>query len=371
MKIQPAVTRPAVLILIIGVVFSVQFVGDRKATSETLAQDLSSSATKRTNASDTITGIVLDSSGHPVSGITVDAMPPGLSDDSFRFRQETKTDVGGKFSFEGLPDKAFVLSVQAFSFSNNSEIHVPGDYVVFHIEKGGVITGRVTDINGYPVVHVRVRLEKVKRSDGKPLGRFEQEYTFGLQRSTDDRGIYRIWDVPPGSYLVAAGGKNNDTSPMVTQYDEDAPTYYPSATLGSATPVAVNSGQEIPGIDIQYKGDSGHSITGFVKSTTQSSKNSDLETGVDIFSSSGRYVGNADVADDESNSFVLPNLTDGEYKVVGYRTTNEDLSAISAPITVKIKGNDVNGIVLNIVPLAVISAHVTLDANPQTDCKSS
>src|SRR5215471_8715034 len=92
-----------------------------------------------------ITGIVFDSSGRPASGVKVTLAPLDTSGGGNRFVQKTKTDPAGRFFFEGLPDRAFYVLTNEYSGSTFNEIHVPGDYVTIHVEKSGVITGRVTD----------------------------------------------------------------------------------------------------------------------------------------------------------------------------------------------------------------------------------
>ena len=70
--------------------------------------------------------------------------------------------------------------------------------------RGGAITGTVTNALGEPVVAVRVRATMVRDARGE-VPKF---MTFGLmEQSTDDRGIYRIYGLRPGTYIVSAGGQ--------------------------------------------------------------------------------------------------------------------------------------------------------------------
>src|SRR5205807_1489725 len=66
---------------------------------------------------------------------------------------------------------------------------------------GGVINGTVTDSDKQPVVAVRVRALMIRDANG--------ELTNGsvaTERLTDDRGIYRLYGLTSGSYVVSAGG---------------------------------------------------------------------------------------------------------------------------------------------------------------------
>ena len=65
--------------------------------------------------------------------------------------------------------------------------------------RGAVITGTLQD-NGRPVAQVSVAASQVRVVNGV---RTAVGYR-GLSVSTDDRGIYRIWGLAPGDYVVSA-----------------------------------------------------------------------------------------------------------------------------------------------------------------------
>jgi hypothetical protein len=69
--------------------------------------------------------------------------------------------------------------------------------------KGGVITGKVVTADNDPVVAVRVRALRIRDLNGRRPARLE----LSPDRLTDDRGIYRIFGLLPGTYLVYAGGR--------------------------------------------------------------------------------------------------------------------------------------------------------------------
>ena len=81
---------------------------------------------------------------------------------------------------------------------------------------------------------------------------------------TDDRGVYRMYGLLPGTYIVSAGGMTRFFGGYgTTAHDQDAPTYAPSATRDTAQEVVVRSGEEATA-DIQYRGEPGHAISGTV-----------------------------------------------------------------------------------------------------------
>ena len=70
----------------------------------------------------------------------------------------------------------------------------------FTLVRGGVITGRVTNSEGKPLINERVQFKLADElKNNNSLGLKQIRFT------TDDRGIYRIYGIPAGSYLVSAG----------------------------------------------------------------------------------------------------------------------------------------------------------------------
>ena len=69
----------------------------------------------------------------------------------------------------------------------------------FHLIRGGVISGRVLDADGEPLsgVQVQVLARQYMRGQVRMMPRGGS--------SSDDRGEYRIFDLPPGRYFVSSG----------------------------------------------------------------------------------------------------------------------------------------------------------------------
>ena len=134
----------------------------------------------------------------------------------------TTTDDNGAFSFTGLPAGRF--EIQAFksaylrSSYGASRPERPGTPVVVKageavtnlsmtIARGGVISGLVRDASGRPVPNINVRVLKLgynaltgERTLGAPSS--------GASTTTDDRGRYRAYGLPPGGYYVAVPGND-------------------------------------------------------------------------------------------------------------------------------------------------------------------
>ena len=153
----------------------------------------------------TITGRVVNESGQPLPNatVTVQAMS------SWERNENTLSDREGKFQFSDLEP----LSYRVFAwlstytsltgYSDTSTSYRVGDSVTVVLTKGGVITGTVTTQTGEPVVGVRVYARMIG-TEGSQIYRHFGRYPF--ERTTDDRGIYRIYGMATGTYVVWAGG---------------------------------------------------------------------------------------------------------------------------------------------------------------------
>jgi len=73
--------------------------------------------------------------------------------------------------------------------------------VVIRMWKFAAITGTVTDETGDPIVNVSVRALPRKIIAGRSM--FSFELISGFTATTDDRGVFRLSQLPPGDYIVA------------------------------------------------------------------------------------------------------------------------------------------------------------------------
>jgi hypothetical protein len=206
----------------------------------------------------------------------------------------------------------------------------------------------------------------VAAKDGNPLLATHDSYEFSRSRMTDDRGIYRFWDLQPGAYIVSAGPAAFGFRGGVTAYDDDSPTYYPSSTLGSATRIIVNSGQELTGVDISYRGYKGHAVSG-----TSTGNIPPTHLQVYLATQGGDYVDSLwPESGESSGSFAFARVSDGDYQIMATLTSGNDVVAISPPRSVTVKGADITGITLKPVPLGGLSGRIRLEYDPTLDCKN-
>jgi hypothetical protein len=153
---------------------------------------------------------------------------------------------------------------------------------------------------------------------------------------TDDRGIYRLYGLQPGTYLVTTGG-NPGFFGLPNAYEGDAPTYFPSSTRDTAAEVPVRGGEEATGIDIRYRGERGRTISGIVSGVMDQS----LRYGLSITlsqASNGAYESITYVQPGTKPSFSFNGIGDGEYELTAQQGLGEGDNAFSPPRRVTIEG---------------------------------
>ncbi len=133
--------------------------------------------------------------------------------------------------------------------------------VLFRLVRAGVITGKVVDDTGEPMIGVNVTVlhkpSEEELEDAGPRAK-KAEMTITSAGHTDDRGEYRIFGLKPGEYYLKAIETTNDPfmgqnsamgqERMVLQAlgSQFAPMYFPGALqLDQAQVVVLQAGEEM------------------------------------------------------------------------------------------------------------------------------
>ena len=312
-----------------------------------------------------IDGKVVNENGQPLAGASVNVR----AINTFSTGRATTSDIDGNFRMSGLEPGLYVISGNAPAYTTTpSDPTAPtyyriGDTVRVEMIRGGAITGTVTNALGEPVVAVRVRATMVRDARGE----VPKLATFGLMdQSTDDRGIYRIYGLGPGTYIVSAGGTG--FSPSFNPYDADLPTFAPSSTRDTAAEVIVRSGEDAT-MDIRYRGEPGHVISGTTKvaGTTGASVTVTQAGNPVPFATTYQPTG--------TRGFSFSGLGDGDYDLVAQELTSNPMSttipmfALSEPKRVSVRGADVTGIELITRSLGSVSGKIALESSKAPECQ--
>lgn len=328
------------------------------------------SAPKNTDEPSTgsIVGRIVNESGQPVAGASAFVRRMHATYSS----RMTTTDAEGNFRVNNLERGLYTISATApahISLPENptdqATYYRIGDSVNLRLVRGGVITGTVTNSLGEPVVAVRVRAIMTRDANGRvPTSSF----IGSGQQQTDDRGIYRIFGLPPGTYLVSAGGLGVAQSFGFNPYDFDIPTFAPSATRDNAAEITVTTGEET-NADIRYRGEPGYIISGTVKvaGTNGASVAITPATGT-LFSVSNTYQPPG------ARGFAFNGIGDGEYELVANefsptQTSTMPMALVSEPKRIIVKGASVTGIELTTKPLGSVSGRIVLESSKVPGCQ--
>jgi protocatechuate 3,4-dioxygenase beta subunit len=185
---------------------------------------------------------------------------------------KVRTDSDGRYRVGGLAEGDYMIYALSKAYvssrkSPTSEVFrsvtldegESRDDVHIALVRGGVITGRVVDDEGRPFIATYLRLLPVDEN-GNPNGRFD--YNDDPMMRTDDRGVYRIYGLSAGRYIISAGGEWA-YSRAKRKYPE---TFHPDATdRNQAKIIEVKEGAEVVDINIRLgAGKNTYEVTGRV-----------------------------------------------------------------------------------------------------------
>lgn len=251
----------------------------------TLLCGIPSASAQEPKEAGAITGrVTLD--GKPAKDITVIATlsitDPSRIAESFLNKAaslKATTDSDGNYKFEDLPPGKYRLAPYAPALVSDSidsagEATVSGGTTTegmnFSLSAGGVITGKLTDSDGRPVIGEKITLKAVDSNPAIVSSSVTNIVNMmgggGRMYATDDRGIYRIFGLRPGRYLVSAGADSDVFSAIFKMRPKRTQTFYPGvADQARAKQVQVNAGAEVGAIDIQFSAaDKGFVVSGRV-----------------------------------------------------------------------------------------------------------
>jgi protocatechuate 3,4-dioxygenase beta subunit len=221
--------------------------------------------------------------GAPIPRATVTLTSSALGE-----TRTVPTDEDGRFEFTGLPPGDYRLGVLKTGFARTvygppgTEVFSPSliglvdgqtiEHLNLAMPLGAVVEGRVVDQSGEPIADAAVELRQPRMKDGQT-----RLLNIDVAKGTDDRGHFRFWNVPAGTYFLASGtsahiGPHMSRGSMFGLLDGQVPTFYPGTTVEKdAQPVIVGEGQILTDLTITIAAASLARITGTVTSPTGAS----------------------------------------------------------------------------------------------------
>jgi hypothetical protein len=170
-----------------------------------------------------------------------------------------------------------------------------------------------------------------------------------------------------GTYVVSAGGESS-VRDSANAYSTDAPTYAPSSTRNAAMEISVHPGEETANVDIRYRGDSGHAVSGIANSVVAVDQAPGFTiTLSSIFSGASQSIYSA-YQFPGARGFSFYGIADGDYYVTAQSFFPGGDWAISEPKRISAKGADITGIELLTKPMSSITGRVVLEEIKTQEC---
>ena len=289
--------------------------------------------------------------------------------------QKTTTDADGYYRINNLASGTYEVTPSAPAYvigannNENSKAVIVGEDenvegINFSLVRGGVITGKVTDADGRPLILQQVYLfrTEVFQQTG-PVPRPPLATTATV---TDDRGIYRMYGLAAGSYKVASG-RSEDTfsSPGALSRSSYKRVFHPDATEDSrATTIVVTEGSEANNVDIAMgRPQQTFSASGKVIDGEKGMPIPNLRFGLQRAAGPRFVMVPAQIMSNSKGDFLIEGLTPGKYGVYMFQslTQNQYPDMRAESITFEIIDQDVTNLTVRLTKGASLSGIVVLD----------
>jgi protocatechuate 3,4-dioxygenase beta subunit len=292
---------------------------------------IAQTSTSATRATATISGRITVE-GQPAPGVEVIL----LRDDDWRRIDfglgiqplpAATTDSEGRYKLSNVAAGPYVLIAHAPAYviqgdrrrRNNSgkALNVAENDNLENVDitmmRGGVATGKVTDEDGRPVIAESVTIFRLDQQ-GKRIATDAFD-AFGREE-TDDQGVYRIFGIEAGRYLVAAGSSPEEINTRMGAFYRR--TFHPDTTDESkAKVIDIKPGGENENVDIR--------IARPTKGYAASGRVIDAETGRPVPGVMIHYGILKETRSSTSLSFNLvnwPTNSAGEFRLEGLSPNN-------------------------------------------------
>ena len=288
--------------------------------------------------------------------------------------QKATTDPDGFYRINNVPPGNYEVlpSAPAYVTAERKDVRsrqiLVGDDenvegVNFSLVRGGVITGRITDSDGRPVIQQQVNI--YQENAFTPSPQQPQRPIFAASTvQTDDRGIYRVFGLQAGRYKVASGRGDDafttSSGPGRFSYKQ---IFYPDVTeQEKAKVIEVSEGSEATDVDIVL----GRPIQTF----TATGRVVDAEKGLPIPNMrftfqriNGQRVEfvNALAVSNAQGDFIVEGLIPGKYGVYLLQTPNLAIELRAESVNFDIIDQDVNGLIVKLSKGATVTGIVVIE----------
>jgi len=332
--------------------------------SKALPQDPSKKTEENKEPRGSITGRATRD-GNPVPGAVVVLLvgiSHGSQDEGEMAR--ARTDLDGRFHITDIASGTYRVRILLPAYVNvdlgagsDISVMVPSGSEVngidFSLVRGGVITGRITDQRGAPLQRQSVNLYSIDDE-----GHVRRMFGHLTGADTDDRGVYRIYGLAPGTYIASVGMDPKQTG-WTRANGFYKQVFWPGvADESKARRIKVTSGSEETGVDITMGPLAKlHFATGRIISAESGTPmpNQRYEIGQVRDNSRGSTYSNTDGA----GRFRIEGLNQGQYSVSAVLDSQSGLYSDTQAF--EISDDDVTGLEVRAHPGATMAGSVVMD----------
>jgi len=287
-----------------------------------------------------------------------------------------QSDASGNFSFQGLAPGRYRVRVvrEGYFGPPRGDGSLPDSITAVNVvagqatpaltialTRGGLISGTVRGASGQPLPLMTVRTYRVAYENSLAILQ-----TAGTARPTDDRGEYRVFNLPPGEYYVAVviGLSIGAARPQ----DAYTTTFYPSETDAQSARRISLKGNEVVAIDIDVRARPTAIVSGRVSNLP------DFNIVGRPQSASTFFLLPADpkVLRDSSVTFLstAPDRSNGQFEIRGIvpgaynlmACTNDNTGRVfEGRARIDVAAVDLRDVVIHMQPAVDVQARVTVD----------
>jgi len=287
--------------------------------------------------------------------------------------QRATTDPDGYYRITSVPPGNYEVVPSAPAFvpaqgnARSKQVIVGDDDNVeginFALVRGGVITGRVTDADGRPLIQQQVGIYFETAFPQTPQQR--QAYP-AMSVQTDDRGIYRAFGLQAGRYKVASGRSDDVamTGPNSAGRASYRQVFYPDVNEpDKAKVIEVSEGSEATDVDItlgsalQMFAAAGRVIDG-----ERNQPVPNIRFGVTRIVGQRMEFVNTAITSNIQGEFVIEGLLPGRYGINLFPNQNPSNELRVEALNFEIIDQDISGVVIKLVKGASVSGVVVIES---------
>lgn len=289
---------------------------------------------------------------------------------------KTTTDPDGYYRISNLASGSYEIIPSAPAFvttdaNQKSKTVIVGEDenvegINFSLVRGGVITGKVTDADGRPLIYQGVSLYRVDGQEQQP-GVSRPLYASN-NTTTDDRGIYRMYGLTAGSYKVGAGrGDETGGGTFAISRSTYKRVFHPDVTdQAKATVIEVREGSEATNVDITLgRAVQSFSVSGRIIDGEKGTPVTNVRVGLQRAVGPRFEMTPSQVPSNAQGEFLIDAILPGKYSFYISQNMGQSQSPDTRlePIIFDVVDQDVSGLTLRLTKGGTLSGVIVLESN--------